>query len=87
MEEMSRRIMLAAILGVLVGVAIGYSPSAQRPTSPTAQLLMQQAGQTTVVPSAFRPTPSPGLTPFMIAILAGVVIAVPVFLVARRRAN
>jgi hypothetical protein len=85
MEQMARRIILAAFLGVLVGVAAGYSPLVQPPTAPRAQLLMQQAGQTTVVPPAFHPAFGPA--PLLIAVLAGLVVALPMFAVARRRAT
>jgi hypothetical protein len=85
MEQMSRRIILAAVLGILVGVAIGYSPWIQAPAAPRAQLLMQQSEQTNVAASTFRPDFEPA--PLLIALLAGLVIAVPVFLLARRRAR
>jgi hypothetical protein len=87
MELMKRRIILAAFLGVLVGFVVGYSPWIQPPNAPRAQLLMQQAGQTNVVPPTFQPNPSLGPAPLLIAILAGLAIASPVFLLARRKAR
>ena len=89
MEHMSRKLLLAAFLGILVGVAIGYSPLAQPMSAPRAQLLMGQAGQTNVVSPSFQPVSASGASAsgpeaLFIAILAGLAVALPVFLIARR---
>jgi len=83
MEEMTRRIILAAFLGILVGVAVGYSPMAQPTSAPRAQNMMQ-AEQPTVAPPTH---PAYGLPPLLTSVLAGLVIALPVFLMARRRVS
>jgi len=83
MEEMARRIVLAAFLGILVGVAVGYSPSVQPTNAPRAQLLMQQAGQPIVAASTIRPSLEP--VQLLMALLAGLVIATPVFLISKHK--
>ena len=85
MVDMKSRIALAVFLGVLVGVAVGYSPLTRTPSAPTAQLLMQQAGQTNMLPTTYRPAPLFDPASLLAAILAGLVIALPVFLVAKRK--
>jgi len=88
MVGMKSGIVLAVFLGVLVGVAVGYSPLTRTPSAPTAQLLMQQAGQTNMLPTTYRPAPPFGPpAPLLTAILAGLAIALPVFLVAKRKAG
>ena len=87
MAGMKSRIVLAVFLGILVGVAVGYSPLTRTPSAPTAQLLMQQAGQTNMLPTTYRPAPPFGPAPLLTAILAGLAIALPVFLVAKRKAG
>lgn len=87
MDPMRRRIILAVFLGALVGVAVGYAPQIQQASAPGAQLLMQQAGRTNVVSPTFRPASAYGAAPLLMAVLVGLLIAVPVFLVARRRAR
>jgi len=85
MVDMKSRIALAVFLGVLVGVAVGYSPLTRAPSAPTAQLLMQQAGQTNMLPTTYRPASPFDPASLLAAILAGLVIALPVFLVAKRK--
>lgn len=83
MEQMARRIVLAALLGALVGVAVGYSPLVQPTSAPRPQLLMQQTGQPNI---AFSPLhPSLGPTSLLLALVAGFVVAAPLFLVSKRR--
>jgi len=83
MEQMTRRIALGAFLGVLLGIAIGYSPSIQPSTAPRAQLMMPNAAQPQI--TAPQTQPAPGAIPILVALIAGFVIAGPVFIVAKRR--
>jgi hypothetical protein len=87
MVDMKTKIVLAASLGILVGVVVGYSPFTPPSSAPTAQLLMQQASQTNVIPATYRPAHVVSPVPLLTAILAGLVIALPVFLMARRKAG
>ncbi len=85
MEQM-RKVILAAFLGIVIGAVIGYSPLAQPASAPRA-LLIGQAAQTNVVPPTPQPATAADPEPLLIAMLAGLVIALPVFLLARRRSS
>jgi len=85
MEDMTRKIVWAALLGVLVGAAVGYSPRIQPNSAPKAQLLMQQVGQPNA--ATFSPHATFGLMPVIVALLVGLGAAAPVFLIARRRVS
>jgi hypothetical protein len=85
MEQMTRRILLATFLGILVGLAVGYSPSIQPGAPPRAQLMMSHANQPNI--AARQAKPAPGPIPLLIALLAGLAIAVPVFLIAKARTS
>ena len=85
MEDMTRRIVLAALLGILVGAAVGYSPRIQPNSAPRAQLFMQQAGQPNA--ATFSTHATFGLMPIIVALLVGLAAAAPVFLIARRRVS
>lgn len=85
MEQMTRKLMLAVLLGVFVGVALGYSPMAQPSYAPKPQLLMQQTAQPNA--ATFNSHASPPLIPIIVAVLVGLAAAAPVFLIARRRAG
>jgi hypothetical protein len=82
MEQMTRRIILAAVLGALIGAAVGYSPWIQ-PTNPPRALLFQQAAQ----PNAAFSTVHPFAVPIqlLMALVAGLLVATPVFLISKRR--
>lgn len=83
MEQMTRRIVLAAFLGILLGLAVGYSPSVQPGTAPRAQLMMQHETQPNVAAPQIQPAPGPIL--LLVALIAGLAIAAPVFLIAKIR--
>jgi hypothetical protein len=83
MEQMTRRTILAMFLGLLVGLAVGYSPSVQPSSAPRAQLLMQQANQPNIAAPHIQSAPSPTL--LLVAVVAGLVIAAPVFLITKIR--
>ena len=83
MEQMTKRLFVAAFLGLVIGLLIGYTPPLQSMSSARPELLMQQAEQPNFMPSTFHPSAGPA--PILVAILAGFVIGLPVFLLARRR--
>jgi hypothetical protein len=83
---MTRSILLAALLGVVLGVALGYSPNVQPASAPRTQMLfMQQAGtfQPNAGPAAAHPSDVP--TQLLLAFLVAVLIATPLFLLAKRK--
>jgi len=84
MESMSRSILLTAFLGAIFGGVLGYTPYIQPATAPEPQmLLMRQAAQPNV---AFGTThPAIGPMQLLIALLVALVVATPMFLVAKRR--
>ena len=82
MEQLMRRILLAAFLGVLVGVAVGYTPWVQPANAPRA-LIMQRTPELNTPFSPVQPSEAP--TQLLLALLAGLIIAVPLFLVLKRR--
>ena len=83
MEQMKKRIWLAASLGILLGLALAYSPPVSTVTAPKTALFMQQAAQ----PNAASPSPQPPseVLTVLIALAAGLLIAVPAFAIAKRR--
>ena len=85
MEQMKTRIWLAVLLGILIGVTLGYTPYLSPTAAPQTQFLMQTTGQ----PNFAQATPQPtsDALPILIAIVAGLVIAVPTFAVAKRRSG
>jgi len=85
MEDMTRKIVLAALLGILVGAAVGYSPQIQPNNAPRAQLFMQQEGRPNAATFSLHATF--GLMPIIVALLVGLGAAAPVFLIARRRVS
>ena len=85
MEQMKKRIWLAASLGILLGLALAYAPTVSTITAPKPELFMQQAGQPNV--AAPNPQPPSELLVVLIALVAGLLIAVPAFAIARRRSR
>ena len=83
MEQMKKRIWLAALLGILIGITLGYAPHLSPVAAPRTELLMQQTGQPNVAQAAQQPTD--GSLPILIALVAGLVIAIPAFAFAKRR--
>ena len=83
MEQMKKRIWLAALLGILFGITLGYAPHLSPVAAPRTELLMQQTGQPNVAQAAQQPTDSS--LPILIALVAGLVIAIPAFAFAKRR--
>jgi len=85
MEQMTRRIVLAAILGIMLGVAVGYTPQPERSSAPTAMMYMQQSGQPSVAPTST--STSPPAEPLLMALAVALALAVIVFLVAKRKSE
>lgn len=80
MEQMTQRLMLAAVLGVLLGVGLGFSPIIQPNQAPKPQLFTQQTN-----PSAarFRTQAAPVLLPVTVGVLVGLATAACAFLISR----
>lgn len=78
------KLWLAAVLGILLGIGIAYAPSS--PSLPAAQPnlashpLIAQQNTAELIHS-----PQPTTEPILISILIGVAVALPFFLVTRRR--
>ena len=85
MEQMKKRIWLAASLGLLLGLALAYAPPASTITAPKPELFMQQAGQPNV--ALPRPQSPSEVLAVLIALVAGLLIAIPAFAIARRRSR
>ena len=85
MAQMRTRIWLAVLLGILIGVMLGYGPFVSPTAAPRTQFLMETTGQ----PNFAQATPQPrsDALPILIAIAAGLVIAIPSFAVAKRRSG
>ena len=83
MEQMKKRFWLAALLGILFGITLGYAPHLSSVAAPRTELLMQQTGQ----PNVAQPTSQTAndSLPILIALAAGLVIAIPAFAFAKRR--
>jgi formate/nitrite transporter FocA (FNT family) len=86
---MLRRIWLAAILGVVLGVGVAFIPNTG--TSAAPQPLMgfrvtgtEKQNPTTLAPS--NPT-APTIELVFLGLLAGLLVATPLFLVTRKRAQ
>ncbi len=84
---MMRKILLAAILGVILGVGLGLTQSPQnRAMVGEAQLktaLPQVASNNSVQSAAMSSDPTTAL----MAVLLGVIVAIPFFLLANKRAR
>jgi hypothetical protein len=78
---MIRKIWFAVILGVLLGAGVAYRPNSQPSNIPRAQLLMQSQPSTYARSNS---APTYNLIPILIALAAGLLVATPVFLVARK---
>jgi capsular polysaccharide biosynthesis protein len=85
MEQMKKRVWLAASLGILLGLALAYAPPVSTVTAPKTALFMQQAAQ----PNVAAPSPQPPneLLAVLIALAAGLVVAIPTFVLAKRRSQ
>jgi ABC-type antimicrobial peptide transport system permease subunit len=86
MNQMRTGILLAVVLGILLGSGLAYTSSTQT-NAPTArpELLYQPTAQGG---TSLASTPSsPNIAQTIIPLLIGLLFAVPVFLVAKRRAK
>jgi ABC-type antimicrobial peptide transport system permease subunit len=84
MTQMRTGILLAVVLGILLGSGLAYTSSMQANT-PTArpELVFQPTAQGGT--SIASTPPSPNIAQTIIPVLIGLLFAVPVFLVAKRR--
>jgi len=82
---MIRKIWLAAILGLLLGVGLGYTPQISPPRAPRAQLILQRPQQPTL--GEARPQAAYDFTALLIALALGLALATPVFVVAKSRSK
>jgi hypothetical protein len=78
------RLWLAAILGVLLGVGIAYTTSIPVTSPPNTYLPKQSFEVQRQVGGTSRPVQSDSLLA-LISLLAGIVVAAPVFVVAKAR--
>ena len=86
MDKMKSRVMLAVVLGILLGVGLAYSPSLQsNATTARPQLLMQPTTQGNFGAASTKAHASPSVDQTLIPLLVGLLFAVPVFLLARKR--
>ena len=80
---MKSRLMLAVVLGILLGVGLAYSPPIQSAaTAAKPQLVMQPIAQANA--GAASTNTSLDATHTLIPLLVGLLFAVPVFMLARR---
>jgi hypothetical protein len=85
MDKMKSGIMLAVVLGILLGIGLAYSPSLQsNATTARPQLLMQPVAQGNIGAASSNTHASPSTDQTLIPIVVGLLIAIPVFLLARR---
>lgn len=82
MEQMKKRIWLAALLGILIGITLGYAPHLSPVAAPRTELLMQQTGPNVAQPNL---QPTNDALPILIALAVGLVIAIPAFAFAKRK--
>jgi hypothetical protein len=80
---MMRRLMIAVVLGVVLGLGIAVVPSSIN-SKEQAPLLMTTAGSQPRV--AANPSSWPELQLITLGLLVGLVLGLPVFLLAKRRA-
>ncbi|HYB67141.1 MAG TPA: hypothetical protein VEC43_02340 [Candidatus Acidoferrales bacterium] len=83
MEQMKKRVWLAASLGILLGLALAYAPPVSTITAPKTVLFMQQAARPNV--AAPSPQPPSEVLAVLIALVVGLLIAVPAFAIAKRQ--
>lgn len=87
---MLRRIWLAAILGVVLGVGVAFIPNAGTTAATQAKMRPIVVGteetQTLTTLATLNPT-APTFDLVFLGLLAGLLVATPLFLVARRRAQ
>jgi len=85
LEQMKKRIWLAVLLGIIIGVTLGYTPYVSPTAAPRTQFLMQQAGEPNIAQAS--PQHQSDTLSIFIALAAGLLIAIPAFVVAKRRNN
>jgi hypothetical protein len=84
MSEMIPKLWLAAFLGVLLGAGIAYATSIPVASTANMNFPLQPIGVNRQTETMVRPVESSSQLAF-VSLLVGIVIATPVFLVAKRR--
>jgi hypothetical protein len=90
---MMRRIWLAAILGIFLGLGVTLTSNGGTIAAPQTKMKPLIAGTqetTTQATLATSPNPNPTAPTFeltLLGLLAGILVAAPFFLVARKRAE
>jgi formate/nitrite transporter FocA (FNT family) len=80
-----RRVWLAAVLGVIIGLGIAMSP---RPMASQEKTMLQLTGVDQPQPARLEATSQAATDPLqyvLLGILAGIIVAMPVFVLSRRR--
>lgn len=80
---MMRRLLIAVVLGVVLGLGIAVVPSSISSKEQAGVLMTTPGSQPRVAAS---PSPWPEFQLITLGLLAGLILALPVFLLARRRA-
>jgi ribose/xylose/arabinose/galactoside ABC-type transport system permease subunit len=83
-DNMMGRVWLAAVLGVLLGVAIAYT-NAVPVISPAGTNLTARPFEAQMRPGQTTKPPQPDLQLLLISLLIGITVAAPIFLVAKKR--
>lgn len=84
MALIMNKVWLAVLFGLLIGLGAGMIPVAQLASPPRTQSEPEVLMQTGNRPAAVR-TSSDEIQPVILALLVGLLVAAPLFLVARRR--
>jgi len=85
MNQMKSGIMLALVLGVLLGSGLAYTSTQTNAPTARPELLYQPIAQGNAGTAASTAPPQPNMSQIFIPFLVGLLFAVPIFLLARRR--
>lgn len=76
-----RRVWVAAVLGIIIGLGIAFSPTS---VGPEEKSMLQLTGVDQ--PARFAATSQPTYQYLLLALAVGIIVAMPIFLFSRRRA-
>ena len=82
-DTMMRRLLIALVLGVVLGLGIAVGPSSISSKEQAGVLMTTPGSQPRVAAS---PSPWPEFQLIALGLLVGLILALPVFLLAKRRA-